>query len=235
MHQRGDESVADVLAVIPARAGSKGLPGKNILPLLGKPLIAYTIEAALAAHSLGRVIVSTDGDDIANIARSAGADVIMRPAEFATDTSTTEEALLHVLDTLRAEGSPEPEFVVTLEPTSPLRTAATIDRCVMKAREHDASSVMTVLPDTSNFGRLDGDLFVPLDPDAPRRRQLRPPLYAEASVVWVTRTTTLRERRSVLAERIYAVTVDATEAIDINTGLDFAIAESALRDQQEGH
>jgi len=126
-------SAVYALGVVPARGGSKGLPGKNLLALHGEPLIVHTIRAARAASSLGRLIVSTDDEAIAAVARGAGAEVILRPSELATDESPTEDALIHVLDTLEQQRAPAPDYVVTLEPTSPLRTAALIDRCGAEA------------------------------------------------------------------------------------------------------
>ena len=218
-----------VLAVIPARGGSKSIPLKNIKPLAGKPLLAYTIEAAKQSRHLDRCVVSTDHDDIAKIAAGCGAEVIRRPAEYATDQAPTESALLHVLDILGASGY-RPDFVVTLEPTSPLRTARLIDRCVELAIERtDADCVLTVSETRKCYGRLMEGRFEYLFPDQPRRRQDRTPLYEESSTVYVTRTVALERYRSVLGLARYAVVVeDPREAIDINEPLDFLIAEAAL-------
>jgi CMP-N,N'-diacetyllegionaminic acid synthase len=110
-----------ILGVILARANSKRLPNKNVLPLSGKPLVTWTIEAARAVPGIGRLIVSTDGDEIAQVASDAGAEVIRRPDELATDTATSYEALRHVLGEAGLV-----ETVILLQPTSPLRTAADI-------------------------------------------------------------------------------------------------------------
>ncbi len=224
---------AAVVAVIPARSGSKGVPGKNVKLLAGRPLIAWTIEAALAARTIDRVIVSTDGEEIAAVACAHGAEVVRRPPELATDEATTESALLHVLDTLAAAGEPDPDYVVTLEPTSPLRSAALIDTCVRLAVERGAECVATVVENRACLGRVEGGVYRALDPSAPRRRQLREPLFEESSTVWVTATATLRRRSSVLAETVHAVVASPWEAIDINTALDFVIAEAVMRWKQE--
>ena len=120
----------NTIGVITARGGSKGIPKKNIKPLLGKPLIYYTIAEAKKSKSLTRLFVSTDDEKIAKISREYGVEVIMRPAKFATDESRTELALVHVIESLREKEGYEADAVVTLEPTSPLRTAKLIDRCV---------------------------------------------------------------------------------------------------------
>jgi CMP-N-acetylneuraminic acid synthetase len=213
------------LAVIPARGGSREIPAKNIRPLAGEPLLVHTIRAAQAATLLDRVVVSTDSEEIAAIARDAGVEVVRRPPELARDESPTEDALIHAVQALGVS----PDYVVTLEPTSPLRTPARIDHCIELALARNADSVVTVVETREVLGRLDGELFRRLDPDEPRRRQDRTPLYREAGAVYVTRTSSLVSRRSVLAEPLYAVVVPEDEAIDINTPLDFLVAEAALR------
>lgn len=223
-----------VLGIVPARAGSKGVPGKNVRPLLGEPLIGHTLRAAAEARSLDRVIVSTDGEEIAAAARSYGAEVVMRPPELAADDASTEDALIHVLETLQAGGEDLPEYVVTLEPTSPLRTPDLIDACVELALRESAEAVLTVTETRDCPGKLDGNIFRYLLPGQPRRRQLREPLYRESSTVYVTRTQTLLANRSVLAEPLYAVPVAAAEAVDINTPLDFLVAEAIMRAKREG-
>lgn len=126
------------LAVIPARGSSKGLPGKNIKMLLGKPLLAWSIESALAAKTVDRVVVSTDSDDIAAVARRFGAEVLPRPAELATDEATTISVLSHVADKL-----PEASIFVVLQPTSPLRTRGLIDECVAAYEEGGFTNLAT--------------------------------------------------------------------------------------------
>ncbi|HXR12705.1 MAG TPA: hypothetical protein VN770_10435, partial [Gaiellaceae bacterium] len=115
----------------------------------------------------------------------------------------------------------------TLEPTSPLRTPETIDACVRRARELDADALVTVSETREVLGHLDGDLFVPLQPGQPRRRQLRAPLYREAGTAYVTRTRHLRATGSVLADTLYAVVVPEQEAIDVNGPLDLIVARAS--------
>lgn len=215
------------LGVIPARGGSKGVPGKNLRPLAGEPLLVHTIRAAQAARTLDRVVVSTDDDEIAAAAEAAGAEVVRRPAELATDESPTEDALIHALDATGAD----PEYVVTLEPTSPLRTAQTIDRCVELAEAESAGAVVTVVETREVLGLLTGSRYRHLDPGLPRRRQARRPLHVERSAVYVTRTANLRAGRSVLSEPLHAVVISPEEALDINTAADFTIAEALLRER----
>jgi CMP-N,N'-diacetyllegionaminic acid synthase len=215
------------LGVIPARGGSREIPGKNTRPLAGEPLIVHTIRAAQAAKCLDRVVVSTDSDEIASVAEAAGADVVRRPAELATDDSPTEDALIHAVETLGVA----PNYVVTLEPTSPLRTPALIDACVELALAADADAVLTVVETRELLGRLVGGRYHYLVPGQPRRRQNREPLYRESSTVYVTRTSWLLENRSVLADEIHAIIAPEEEAVDINTPLDFLVAEAVLRER----
>lgn len=223
-----------VLAVIPARGGSRSIPLKNIKLLAGKPLLAYTVEAAKQSRYLDRCVVSTDDEEIAKAADQCGVEVVRRPVEYATDQAPTEWALLHALEIVRASGH-QPEFVVTLEPTSPLRTARLIDRCIELAIERaDADCIMTVTETRKCYGRLVEGRFEYLFPDQPRRRQDRTPLYEESSTVYVTRTRALERDRSVLGKTRYALIVeDPREAIDINEPLDFLIAEAALAQQSQ--
>ncbi len=221
-------AIDKAIGVIPARGGSKGVPHKNIRLLAGKPLIAHTIAEALKAKTLDRVVVSTDDVEIASIARDCGAEVVMRPAQLANDSAPPEWGVLHVLDTLEREGY-KPGIVVTLQPTSPLRTSALIDRCVEALRAGDADSVATVLETREYFGRISDGRYEVLFKDQPRRRQEREPLYRESGTVYVTRADVLRAKRSVLGDHVRAVVVDEIEAIDINSPFDFLLAESAIQ------
>ncbi len=223
-----------VLGIVPARGGSKGVPRKNIRPLAGKPLIAYTIEEARKSKHIDRLVVSTEDQEIAGIARSLGAEVVIRPVELASDTASTELALLHVLESLQQREGYEPDVVVTLEPTSPLRSYQLIDRCIRQLVDTGADSVVTVAENRDCFGKLEDGRFVHLFPGQPRRRQDREPLYKECSAVYATKTHVLLERRSVLGERVYAVVAPEEEVIDINTPLDFALAEAVMLNKMRG-
>jgi len=221
------------LAIIPARGGSKSIPLKNIRPLGGKPLLAYTIEAAKQSRYLDRCVVSTDHAEIAKVASEYGAEVYTRPADLATDEAPTEWTLLHVLEVLEKDGYC-PDIVVTLEPTSPLRTARLIDQCIEAVLQGNADSVLTVKEVRACMGRISNRQFEFLIKNQPRRRQDREPLYQESSTVYVTKTDTLLRRRSVLGDRLKAVVVSDEEAVDINTPLDLVIAEAVLRWKHEG-
>lgn len=135
----------DVLALIPARGGSKGIPRKNLLPLAGKPLLAYSIAHALAAQQVTRVIVSTDDLEIAEVAEGYGAEVIHRPAEFATDTSPDIDTFVHALTYLKKVEKWTPDMVVHLRPTCPIRREGDIDRAIQCLRaQPEADSLRSV-------------------------------------------------------------------------------------------
>lgn len=219
-----------MITIIPARGGSKRLPRKNIRPLSGKPLLAYTIEAALESGATEPLIVSTDDDEIAEVARQYGAEVILRPAELAADYSPTEAALLHILDIKEAEGMVA-NWVMSLAPTSPFRTGATIRkfRDAALAGGDDIDCYMAVTEDRGDFWLMQDDGYGRrLFPYAPRRQQSREPLYEENSAIYVTRVDALRRSRIILGDKVKPLAIDPFEALDINTAYDFWLAESLI-------
>lgn len=217
-----------MIIVIPARGGSKRLPHKNIHPLKGKPLLAYTLEAIAATGLNIPTYVSTDDERIASVARAyPGVEVIMRPAEIAGDTSSTESVLLHVLDIL-AERKQAPQWLMTLPPTSPFRTASTIHGFAeaVEGCADDIDCLMSVTENRGDFwcmgpdGRMDR-----LFPDAPRRQQDRTPLYEENSAVYVSRTKALRDTGFILGRAVRGIPIPALEGFDINNPEDMRLAE----------
>lgn len=132
--------MSEVVAIIPARGGSKGILRKNMIQLCGKPLIAWSIEAAKAAKSVHRIVVSTDDTEISAIAQEYGAEVVLRPAEISGDEAASETALLHVLNHLRETEGYKPDLVVFLQATSPCRKAGTIDDLVENLKKSQADS-----------------------------------------------------------------------------------------------
>ena len=222
-----------VLAVIPARGGSKGVPRKNVRPLAGKPLIVWTIEAALRARSIGRVVVSTDDDEIAAVASAAGAETVRRPAELALDTSPTEPALLHVLDELEDGEGYRPEALCLLQCTSPLRGADIIDRCVELLFTSGCDAVMTVTHVQHWYlaGTMDEEgRFAPeYDYQRRPRSQEMPEKFRENGAVYVTRLEALRGCQNRLGGDVRVVPIDAVRSIDIDGEDDFLLAEEVLR------
>lgn len=221
------------LAVVPARGGSKSVPRKNLLILGGKPLLVHTLEQAATVAEIDLTVVSTEDAEIARVATDWGRRVVNRPPELATDESRTESALLHALSVLEVQDGLQFDYVITLEPTSPLRRSETIRRCMQTIVERNGRSLMTVIETRSNYGRLIDGVFHPLDPAAPRRRQDREPLYVESSTVYIATIAHLRETGSLVAEDWLAVEVPEAEAVDINSPADVRIAEAMLVTEQE--
>lgn len=227
-----------MLAVIPSRGGSKGLPGKNIKPLAGVPLIAWTIRAAQAARTITRIVVSTDSPEIAAVATAHGAEVpFLRPAELATDEAPASAAYLHLAAELERRGEgPVPAFAI-LQPTSPLRTAADIDAAVELFQRRDAQAVISVsaTPHPASWlRRIDeqGVLRPFLEgPLANAHRQQCPPTWLPNGAVFVIDRAFLQATGSYYGERTFAYEMPVERAVDIDTAEDFAWAEFRMTRQ----
>jgi CMP-N,N'-diacetyllegionaminic acid synthase len=217
-----------IIAVIPARGGSKSIPKKNILPFRGKPLIVHSIEQALEAKRVGRVLVSTDSPEIREIVLQAGAEVpFLRPAEYAQDLSPDLDVFQHALRWLEREEGYRPELIVHLRPTSPLRPPGLIDEGIERLDTRpDADSLRTIVPapvTPYKMWLLDGDFLNPLlgDPRYPEAynlpRQLLPPVYWQNAYLDVTRWATVMEKNSMTGERILALVMESSEDVDIDT------------------
>jgi CMP-N,N'-diacetyllegionaminic acid synthase len=224
-----------VLAVIPARGGSKGIPRKNIHPLAGRPLIAYSIDAARQAASVDRIVLSTDNAEIAALARSLGAEVSMRPSELAQDDTPTRAVIEHVANVLAAEGY-RPDAVLTLQPTSPLRTARHIDEAVaLFAANPKADSLVSCIEVPHVFNPLsvmrqnaEGYLEPFLSQQQPHRRQDKGTVLARnGAAIYLTRTARIKD--FIFGGRLIPYLMDRESSIDIDTLDDLAEAERALQ------
>ena len=224
-----------ILAVIPARGGSKSIPKKNIYPLDGKPMIAYTIEQTLGVPELDLTVVSTDDDLIAEIAAQFRSTVIRRPSAIAGDDASTELALIDALEQAKENGWGEFDVIVVLEPTSPLREPATISRCIRSLIDNDSPSLLTVTETRKNYGRIVDGNFSPLVPNQPRRRQEREPIFEESSTVYVCRVSHLLKTGWLMAENWRAEIIDEREVIDINEASDLVVAESYLKEKRKNY
>jgi len=222
-----------VIAVIPARGGSKTLPGKNIHLLGGKPLIAWSIGVAREVHEIDRVIVSTDDSEIALISRENGAEVYMRPAHLATDEALVIDTLKDLLQTLEQQGE-KAEWIVLLEPTCPLRTSDDIRDCLRLLADGSRDSAATFKEAELNPHRawriVDGipEVFIPeAVPWLPRQKL--PKAYQLNGAVYVFRANLLsQETKSILLGRAAAVVMPRIRSQDIDDAVDFAIAEALL-------
>ena len=210
--------------MIPARGGSVGVPKKNIRLLAGKPLVAHTFAQADQVAEMDLTVLSTDDEKIAELGRRNNVKVIIRPADLATAEAKTEQALIHALDVL--DGDYSFDYVVILEPTSPFRRPETISKCIQHIVDQNAPSLVTLCETRASLGNLTDGRFVRLDPNAARRRQDRSPLYYESSTLYVVSVEHLRATNSVGADEWAGVVISQREAVDINTELDFQIAEA---------
>ena len=216
-----------ILGLIPARGGSKGIPRKNVLPIAGKPLIAWTIEAALAARALDRVVVTTDDAEIAEIAVAHGADVpFLRPAELARDKTPGIDPVLHALDML-----PGFEVVVLLQPTSPLRTADDIDAAVALSDGNNVVGVTKAAHVAWTFGMdAAGVLEIGNTAFAPRRQDA-PALFALNGAIYVSATKRVYQHRGFLVPGTLGYDMPAERSVDIDGPMDWRLAELLLADR----
>lgn len=230
-----------VTAFIFARGGSKGLPGKNIRPLGGKPLIAWSIEHALAVKRIERVIVSTDSEEIATVARAYGAAVpFIRPAELARDDSPEWLAWRHALNYLLDTDGALPEIMVSVPATAPLRLPIDIENCLDEYEKGDADMVITVTDAHRNpyFNMVkvnaDGTVGLVIPPQsAIARRQDTPMIYDMTTVAYVARSKFVMTHNATFEGRVRAVHVPPERALDIDTLLDFQIAECLLNVREQ--
>ncbi len=221
------------LALIPARGGSKGIPRKNIRELAGKPLIAWTIEAALAAEGIERVVVSTEDEEIADVARKWGAETpFLRPAELATDTAPGIAPVLHAIEQL-----PGHDSLILLQPTSPLRSAAQIAAILEFASEKQTSSVVSVCEVEEHpawmFRKAPDETLAPYASlDEATRRQDLPSLYILNGAMYWVRTEWLRGTRRLVGEGTLGFFMDADSSTDIDTMLDWRLAELLMTERE---
>ena len=221
------------LAIIPARGGSKGIPGKNIRLLAGKPLVAWTIEAALTAASVDRVVVSTDSEEIASVSRDWGADIIYRPKALAEDWSPSEDALIHVLETI--DDADDIGLVVFLQATSPIRTAEDIDAAVARFHASSADSLLSVSPSHALLWREEDGVAQPLNTDIenrPRRQEMDQ--FRENGSIYVLKPEVLLRRRNRLGGKIVLFEMSEEAGLDIDTELDFILAGQILGEGATG-
>lgn len=234
-----------VLALITARGGSKGIPGKNIVYLDGKPLLQYSVEAAQKAALVDKVIISTDSQDIARVARNCGCEVpFMRPSHLAQDDSDHLSCIVHALDVLRETEGYEPDCVLLLQPTSPLRTCEDIDSSVRIMQATDCDLVVSVCEASMNLSKSvymsdDGQIipFAEVTTDETYiRRQALPKTFQENGAIFLQKTASLRSPvehvpnfGSLRSEDIRGYVMPKARSLDIDTKFDLHLAELLLR------
>ena len=225
------------LGIIPARGGSKGIPGKNIQPLGGIPLIAWTVRAAKAAGKLTRLIVSTDSEEIAAAARDAGAETpFMRPAELAGDTASVADAVLHALDMLSEDC--DPYAVVLLQPTAPLRLASDIDESIAAFdAAPGADSLISVSPAShahpSIMYKVENGRAAPYLPEgaALRRRQDYPEAFIRNGAIYISTVELIRKQRRLVGDSPLVHIMPRERAVNIDDPLDLMLARAIVAER----
>ena len=221
-----------VVALIPARGGSKGIPRKNLAPLAGRPLLLHACEAARASRRLTRTIVSTDDGEIAAVGAGAGMGVpFLRPAALAADDTPMLDVLVDLVDSLAARERYRPDVLVLLQPTSPFRRAEHIDAAVDLLLGSGADSVVSVIAVPHQFTpssllRLDGDRLVPWgEGPQPTRRQDKPQLFARnGPAVVAVHTRVLREQRSLYGADTRPLVMARDDSLDVDDAFDLELA-----------
>lgn len=222
------------LAVVPARGGSKGIPLKNIVPLNGRPLLCYTLDALSESSSEIDIAVSTDSAEIAAVAAGyPGVYVLQRPEALSVDNASTESALLNAIEQMENLTGKNYSVVLTVQPTSPLRKSSTVDAFIDRFEElagtDEADALLTLHESRADYWiKDDRQGFSRLYPEAPRRRQDREPIYLENGCLYGTKVDSLEATGSVLGTRCTGFLVDEVEAIDINEPIDLVYAEALI-------
>ena len=228
----------EILALIPARGGSRGIPKKNIRPFCGNPLIAYSIEAAKGSSTVARTIVSTDSEEIATLAKEYGAEVpILRPAELAGDTSPVVDAVIHMLDHLRDVEHWEPTHVLLLQTTSPMREAHDINAAVELYKKHDADSLVSICRTENGLYTKNADDIVETLYDGyasgTNRQTLAPCYKLDGSMLYLIKTPLLRRERSFVAGKLVGYEIERWRAVDLDDPQDFVLGELIYQHREQ--
>lgn len=225
-----------VLAIIPARGGSKGVPHKNIRLLAGKPLIGYTIGAAIASRHLTDFVTSTDDDEIATVAKSFGSTVIRRPSKLATDDAPMDPTIEHALNECETQAG-RYDYVLVLQPTAPFRTSDDIDNSIELLEKSGETSLTSVYlvedAHPARMYRLDNDRLVPYEQEPlARLRQTLPPVYHRNGAIYGRKTVPFRTEHTLLGSSIIPYIMPRSRSINIDDELDFAFAEYLMERRQ---
>jgi len=228
------ESNKKILAIIPARGGSKRIPKKNVRFLFGKPLIAYTIEYALKSQLIDKVVVSTDDEEIMKISKDYGAGIIKRPKEIAGDEASVQLAIEHTLDYLAENENYKPDAVVLLQPTSPLRNNLHIDEAISKFLEDKYDSLLSVCPFPTFLWKAKDNNAVPVNYDFRNRprTQDKEPDFKETGAIYVTSCDIITKEHNVLGGKIGLYVISEQDSIDIDSEDDFSLCENILQNKK---
>lgn len=226
-----------ITAFIPARGGSKGIPGKNIKPFLGKPLIVHSIEHALEADLVDHVFVSTDDSKIADISESAGAVIIRRPEEISGDTASTESAIYHGLEEMGKMGL-KPDIIILMQATSPLRPAGALQSALEKFISNDLDSLLTLSPTHRFFWKIDGSTALALYDykNRPRRQDIQPEnvTYVENGSFYIFNREQFGKSGNRLGGKIGYVVFNEEYSHEIDSPTDFIFLETLAEQLKQG-
>lgn len=222
-----------IVGIIPARGGSKGIPRKNLYDFCGKPLIAYTIEAGLNSKYIDKVVLSTEDDEIAQVARKYGAEVIKRPEELAQDATKTAPVLVQVVEELKKQGY-DPDIIVTLQPTSPLRGADVIDKVIEKLENSDCDSVFSGMKvfkyqprwERDNNGKLKALYDYHL---RPRRQDVTEFCYEENGAVYAITKEAFEKYHDMLGNNVEVIEMTDMDSAELDTQFDLILIEQLLK------
>lgn len=232
-----------VLAVIPARGGSKGVPRKNLRAVCGRPLIAYTIETALAARPLfHRVIVSTDDEEIATVAEREGAEApFLRPAELAGDRVPMLPVLQHAVRFVEQQDAMRLDWVCLLQPTAPFRTVADLQAALRLGESGGCDSVISVVQVFAThpalMKRIEGGRLLPYcveEKEGTRRQDYQPPAYMRNGAIYLTRRDVLLEENSIWGRSIRPYVMPPERSVGVDSELDLKLAEIMLQERLAG-
>ena len=232
-----NEKHPQVLGIIPARSGSKGVPDKNISMVRSKPLIFWTIDAAKKAKNLDKIIVSTDSEKYASICENYNIQVpFLRPAELSSDEATSEDVIIHAVKWMKKNKQYNPEYILYLQPTSPLRTASDIDKAINIAEEKQAHSVVSVelanrhpyfMKKIDHTGLISH--YKRQKVPTPRRQDLEP-IYVLNGAIFLIRTEIILNNKSWYEDKCYSYIMPSKKSIDIDSPNDLHIADFLLKD-----
>lgn len=217
-------------AIIPARGGSKGIPHKNIYPLVNKPLVAHSIEHAKEAKWVDHVYVSTDDLEIADISKKYGAAVVHRPDNLADDKASSESALIHTLSEIEKTGA-APDLIVFLQCTSPIRTSADIDHAIEKFQTENADSLLSVSPSHRFLWEEVEEVAKSINYDyrhRPRRQDMNPQ-YIENGSIYIFKPWVLKDRGNRLGGKIALFQMGEAAAVEIDSLIDLEIAKVLMK------
>ncbi len=220
-----------IIAIIPARGGSKGIPRKNLKLINRKPLLAYPIEAALGVEEIDRVIVSTDDDEIAETAKKFGAEVpFMRPEELSGDEVLTVPVLQHAVDWLKENENYDADIIILLYATSPMLTSGKIKEGIEKINGHnDVDSVVSVCKDDKYHWKEEGGKLIRFYPMEIMPRQMMTPLLRENGALYIVRKEIMKKTGRYIGGNIRYILMKEKETWDIDTEEDFEIIEELMK------